>query len=292
MLPDYQTLVNRAVLIKIYLMKMNDQERFPQTNALREDYIFIEVNMCSTYQDTEEFPLMDMELENIRMEFIPTVSQTFLSEAQSYESKGVYYKGCTLRYYQKHYSERLKDYIEMYGEDCSEEDFIIDELNGLRVNTFLLDQNLEKTIRLSLRKIKNFLKQRISTLGYNLLEKSGSNEITYECKRIAQITRENEVQESDFSEYSQRLTTPQRVILLNELGVIELIENKMKKTGGWSKNKIAAVVAEITGEKHSSIQSKLNPIGNPTVKQLNNPYNTNKSIEKVQDFLRKNNILM
>ena len=106
-----------------------------------------------------------------------------------------------------------------------------------------------------------------------------------------EITDENQDQESDFSEYSQRLNTPQRLILLDKLGVIELIENKMKKTGGWSKNKIAAIVAEIIGEKQSNIQSKLNPIGNPNVKQHNNPYSTDGNKEKVQDFLRKNNIL-
>lgn len=271
---------------------MNDSEIFPKTNSIRETYLLAEEATFRSYVDPEDEPVLDIAIEELRMEFVSKVSKSYLSEAKLYEKRGVYFKGCAFQVYEKHYPERLKAYIDYYGEDATEEDFIIDELNDPKANTFLLDDQITKTIGFSLRKTVNFLKQRISALGYDLLARSGPNEITYEYNRIAQITSENEVQGSDFSEYSQRLTTPQRVILLNELGVIELIENKMNKTGGWSKNKIAAVVAEIIGEKQSNIQSKLNPIGNPTVKQLNNPYNTNKSIEKVQDFLRKNNILI
>lgn len=264
---------------------------FPKTNALRETFLMAEHATFKAYEHPEDEPCLDVKLEELNMEFVSKVTKSYLSEAKSYEKRGVYYKGCAFQVYEKHYPERLKAYIDYYGEDATEEDFIIDELNDPKANTFLLDDQITKTTGFSLRKTANFLKQRISALGYDLLAKSGPNEITYEYKRIAQITDENQDQESDFSEYSQRLTTPQRLILLKELGVIELIENKMKKTGGWSKNKIAAVVAEIIGEKQSNIQSKLNPIGNPNVKQHNNPYSTDGNKEKVQDFLRKNNIL-
>jgi hypothetical protein len=273
-------------------MKKSDSGKFPKTNALREEYISTYGYIFNAYHDDpEEFPILDMELEALEEEFTPRVSKVYLSESRSYKKRGVFYKGCTFQEYQKHYPERLKAYINIYGEDVTEEDFIVDELNNLQVNTFLLDEQITKTIGFSLRKAENYLKQRLSSLDFDLIAKSGQDKITYEYKRRAQTTIENEGQEDDFNDSSPRLNGPQRTILLYELGIVDLIKGKIER--GWSTNKIASIVAEITGEKRQTVQPRINPIENPqSGGQNKNPYNREGSKEKVQDFLRKHDVFI
>lgn len=267
---------------------MNDSEIFPKTNALRETYLMAEEATFRSYADPEDEPVLDIAIEELRMEFVSKVSKSYLSEAKSYEKRGVYYKGCAFQVYKKHYPERLNTYIEMYGEDATEEDFIIDELNDPKANTFLLDEHVEKTIGLSLRKTENFLKHRLSMLGFGLTLVLNDQGRAYDFKRKDyQRDESNSINDS----LDIDLKGTKKMILLHELGILEFIEGKMRN--GISRMSTARIVAQIIDEKTLTVYGKINQILNNTIGQRNNPYtgkNADEKITAVRHFLVDNGI--
>jgi hypothetical protein len=257
-------------------MKKIDLGRFPKTNELRESYFQEEYVMFKTHEDPELDPVLDIILEELSLDYVPIVSRAYLSEASSYQKRGIYYKGCRLVDYEKHYDERLKTYLKEYGEDCSEEDFIVDELNDLTVNTYLLDSHLEKTIGLSLRKTENFLKQKLSSLGFELKVISNDKGTAYDYKKNTHIT---DVKEEVGENLDLNLTCGGKIMLLQELGIIEFIEKKMKK--GISMADTARILGKIIDENPDTAYQVINSMRNKTIRQKNNPYSGDKAAGKI-----------
>ena len=90
----------------------------------------------------------------------------------------------------------------------------------------------------------------------------------------------------DFEDESVLTNGKEKIIYLNELKILEYLrkEYPILRT---SNNKLAALISKITGQKHSTIQSYINPILNSEgrVDQSNNPYNNKKNVSKVKAFL-------
>ena len=263
---------------------------FPKTNNLRENYKQAERTIINHYDldDPIDEIRAEEDIENQRGKYILDISKAHEKESKAYEKNNVYYQGCRLEYYKKHYPTRLKEFLKKQNEDAAEEDFIVEELKRPEVNTFLFNERLSSGISFSLLRTQAFLKEKMRDLGSRLIEEisSGKKVYSYEQEAVG-----SEWDEEVVNDKFPRLNGPQRTILLNELGVIDLIKEKI--TRGWSTNKIASIVAEITGEKITTVQPRLNSIHNPSSNaQDKNPYTAEGSKEKVEDFLRKHDIFI
>ncbi|MFP5436915.1 MAG: hypothetical protein ACLGH8_03965 [Bacteroidia bacterium] len=98
------------------------------------------------------------------------LSEAFKKEYLSLSEKNIYFLGCLPKLYIETYPTRLKNYIKesIVG---TEVDFIIDEYEKLSTYSYLvfLPDNLKETIRLSLRKQKEYLTDKILGLGYRIV---------------------------------------------------------------------------------------------------------------------------
>lgn len=78
-------------------------------------------------------------------------------------------------------------------------------------------------------------------------------------------------------DFSEDTDNKEKLILLNELGVIDFL--KSKAPFNTSVNALATALSGILGIKQKTLQSYLNPMLNPTAGQRNNPYE-NKELEQ------------
>lgn len=75
----------------------------------------------------------------------------------------------------------------------------------------------------------------------------------------------------------------QKIIYLNELGIIELL--RKEPCFALSVNNLTNVITAITGEKNTTIQPYLNALLNKTGAENNNPYKTVETVKKVKSQL-------
>jgi hypothetical protein len=74
-----------------------------------------------------------------------------------------------------------------------------------------------------------------------------------------------------------------KVIMLYKLGVLDFL--KEQEPFNLSTNSLAMVLSGITGVDSKTLQSYINPIGNPSVMQKNNPLANEKNVKKVTQTL-------
>lgn len=74
-----------------------------------------------------------------------------------------------------------------------------------------------------------------------------------------------------------------KIILLNETGVIDLLTKK--QPFNTSTNSLAKYLSFVIGEKQTSIQSCLNALISNSVENKNNPYNSDKAVKRNKDRL-------
>jgi phage host-nuclease inhibitor protein Gam len=86
----------------------------------------------------------------------------------------------------------------------------------------------------------------------------------------------------------EELNYIQRIILLNELGVIEHLLTR-KEQYGVSTNGTAKIIAKIIGSSPSNVNSYLRFLQGEDSDEKYNPYKTPKNVEKVQNLLISNN---
>ncbi|GET45204.1 hypothetical protein [Capnocytophaga felis] len=126
---------------------------------------------------------------------------------------------------------------------------------------------------------------------YNLLEKLISVKTNFEPQpapvvpehqllpNFTEQTNNSELQ-PDFSEDTE---PKEKLILLNELGVIDFL--KSKAPFNTSTNAMATALSGILGIKQKTLQSYLNPMFSPNAGQRNNPYENKGLVQKVQQKL-------
>lgn len=205
--------------------------------------------------------------------------ETYEEDYKHYSEKKIYFIGCSFKIYKKFYSIRLQKSLEILN-DAREVDFIIKDYNTLCSN-YLFSYSTDKTkeqIEISLRRQREFLEEKLHHLGYIIKKKTGKYRKTeYSYQRI-NFESNNEVL-LDLS--NSKLT--EKIIYLHTLGILEFL--KSKSTSGFSINQIASILSGITGGSPSTIQSYINPIGNPSVSQKNNPMKSEKNVQKVKSNL-------
>lgn len=99
--------------------------------------------------------------------------------------------------------------------------------------------------------------------------------------KIEETEAEAEPEPIDLSES----TATEKIIYLHELGIIDFL--RKKDPFNSSINRLASVLSAITGEKHGTIQSMINPMISTGVDQRKNPLNSMKAKSKViQNLIR------
>ena len=80
-----------------------------------------------------------------------------------------------------------------------------------------------------------------------------------------------------------QISAVQKVIFLNELGLIDMLREE--KCFLLSVNNLAFIISIITKEKQTTIQPYLNYLLSNTGAENNNPYKSQKTVEKVKNKL-------
>jgi hypothetical protein len=121
---------------------------------------------------------------------------------------------------------------------------------------------------------------------YIFKEKSeeGIRSIFYKTKLKNLSNTETIISSEIFKEIDLSNTSAvQKIIYLNELGIIELL--KKEPCFKASVNNLATVLSAITGENIKTLQPILNPMFNKNTAQKNNPYSSKLTVEKVKSQL-------
>lgn len=108
------------------------------------------------------------------------------------------------------------------------------------------------------------------------------NFIYTEYNKITLILDESETMDLSNS------TAVEKIIYLNELGIIDFL--RAKPEFALSTNLMATVLSAISGENLKTLQPILNPLISKTTAQKNNPYNSQKTVNKVRQTLIDKNI--
>jgi len=87
---------------------------------------------------------------------------------------------------------------------------------------------------------------------------------------------------------SENSSAVEKIIYLNELGIIDFLRNKTEFMS--STNLMATFLSAITSEKASTLQTSLNRLINNDNEDKNHPYRTIKTVEKVRQSLINKNI--
>ncbi|MFV8361459.1 hypothetical protein [Flavobacterium sp. LS1P3] len=82
--------------------------------------------------------------------------------------------------------------------------------------------------------------------------------------------------------------TVQKIIYLNELGIIDFLRTKPEFMG--SVNLMATILSSVTGVKATTLQSSLNRLVNDDKEDKNHPYATKSTVNKVRQTLINKNI--
>lgn len=204
------------------------------------------------------------------------LTQSFAKEYKTLSEKGDYFTGCSFSIYQNHYSQRLLDFLKDKP-DALEIDFVLNDYNLMnedKVEYYSPDE-LREQIKTSFRRTKEYLQERVNQLGYKLTKITGDYN-NWKFSYVKNIKPKDDEELIDLS----NSTLSDKIIYLELLGIIDFIRSKYKY--GASNNKIASVLSGLTGEKAQSIQSAINPMNNPDVSQKNNPFSSERSVQKVK----------
>ncbi|HIB46877.1 MAG TPA: hypothetical protein EYN07_02380 [Flavobacteriaceae bacterium] len=207
------------------------------------------------------------------------LSDFFEKEYEKYSNNKVFFVGCSIGLYRELYSKRLKIYLEE-NTGALEVDFIIRDFNTLNEDEIFefAPEHLKEKIIVSYRRQKDLLKEKAISLGFEVFkvdEEISKNRYRYKKK-------ESETKTESLLDLSDSSLT-EKIIYLELLGVLKFIRENSKF--GISNNSLASLVSAITGGKPETIQSYINPIGNPSVGQKNNPMNKEEGVEAIKSKL-------
>lgn len=124
----------------------------------------------------------------------------------------------------------------------------------------------------------DYIKKEINKHGYFL-------DPTVEGIRMTPINMLFEHIDNDEEVFDLNKTA--KVVFAQKLGIIEFLRTQKNVTYAAL---MAKILAKLMGEPQSTLQSMINPMFKPDVGQKNNPLYSAKSVENVEDWLRKNGI--
>lgn len=253
------------------------------------------LKLCLEYQEILTSRGLDIgheennEITEIVMRYENDIKDSFNSEYLLY-SDNQYFFGCIFEVYKETYKERLTEFKNTFF-DTDEIDFIEEELNeGLFTHKFKtftgvffesfqiqIEANIEKQISYSLKKRFEYLKQRAAEnnliLTYNAFD--GYNLET--IKKPLEPTKEDVL-----IDYSNS-TPPQKIIALNELGIIKYLRQTEPFKGNITS--LGQVISLFTGLNAANVRSSITPMLNEYNVQRNNPYKNDKNVKQIRKKL-------
>jgi hypothetical protein len=182
------------------------------------------------------------------------------------------FKGKTLEEYKSDYPKSL-EYYKKQGEDN-------DEINFIETEIILITES----IRLIIENQKSELKEKEEIDFNNLLNEKYSSSykkiISFLETRKSELLPESSLSESvDLSDTS----AVEKIIYLNELGIIDFLRTKSK--AGISNSSLASILSGITGIKADTLKPSLNRLSSNDKLDNRHPYYTKKTVIKVRKFL-------
>jgi hypothetical protein len=126
-------------------------------------------------------------------------------ELKKLTDKGIYFRFCKFKVYEKNYKERLIEFLEIH-DDAEEIDFIEDELKAFLIPLGLdepfryLDLNQTKNISYTRKKTVGFLVQQAKITGYNIIVSVDESDeaLSYEKEKIKNMS-ESPLSESNIA---------------------------------------------------------------------------------------------
>lgn len=150
--------------------------------------------------------------------------------------------------------------------NCAFYDFIIEEVKNKAISEGLSTTNdLIANYNTHFNKIISFLESKKSVIENN----------------IAPTTQQIETESLDLSDTS----AVEKIIYLNELGIIDFLRSKTK--AGISNTALASVLSGITGIKAETIRPSLNRLSKNDTIDNKHPYYATKTVDKIKSFLIK-----
>jgi hypothetical protein len=261
------------------ILNTRDKE-FTKAKQLYEEYKdsaqFVAQSLGLLDDDNEHIIEAEIEYDRWEEGQLNKVYKAFQDEHSQYLRQGQYFFGCSLNVYQKHLESRQKDYYKA-SDNSSEVGFILNEfmIGKLDFDFGICDNDTLNTIDVNLKLRYNLLQERLIALGHNV---DGILDVE---KTAQEFVSPREVI-IDLSDTNGK----EKVIYLNELGIIDYLRNNFHRSN-LSYNRLAALLSGITGVKQDTMQSYINPIINKKdkISQRNNPYENEKNVAKIRSIL-------
>jgi hypothetical protein len=181
--------------------------------------------------------------------------------------------------------------------DVDLQDFL--KINFLANEVLFINHKLEK-VQTAIRDLKpiiefgdepdyNETREHIKAEGYDLTPKDEIRKLYWWSVRYESFLKER-LQELNKPEQPEPepldlsdTTAVEKIIYLNELGVIDFLRTKTK--AGISNGGLASVLSGITGIKADTIRPSLNRLVKNDTDDKNHPYFTTKTVDKIKLFL-------
>ena len=261
------------------ILNTRDKE-FPRAKLLYEEYKdavdLVAAGLGLYDTGSEDYPIAEINYDEWERARFDEVYEAFNKDYLRYIKEEKYFFGCSLNVYKKHLESRKKLYYEA-SDNTDEVGFILNELTigKLDFDHGICDTDTVNILDINLKLRYNLLLNRLTELGYNT---EGILDINRAAKpKVSPIESEIDLSDTNGKE---------KVIYLNELGIIQHIETHFKKAN-LSHNQIAGLLSAITGVNQRTMQSYVNPLlneGNKIV-QSNNPYTNQENVDKIRTIL-------
>jgi hypothetical protein len=226
---------------------------------------------------SENYPLAEQNYSQWEKARLNEVYEYFNKDYLKYIKDEKYFFGCSLNVYKEHLESRKKLYYEA-SDNTDEVGFILNELaiGKLDFDHGICDTDTVNILDINLKLRYNLLLNRLTELGYDT---EGILDINRAAKpKVSAIESEIDLSDTNRKE---------KVIYLNELGIIQHIKTHFRKAN-LSHNQIAGLLSAITGVQQRTMQSYINPLlnkGNKIV-QSNNPYTNQENVDSIRTILK------
>jgi len=206
-------------------------------------------------------------------------------------NKNLYFIYCTFKVYKNTFDTRFNETQIQYP-DYDIERFILEEYQSIN-SYYILNDFLDRRNRINLditfsKKIE-FLEDIAKSKGYIINDVLNFDDFMDKFEESTKINSLDfiliPIQSDEELDFQIESNLNAKILILDQLGFIELIKNKCPNISG---NQISKLLATLIEEKHSSITPLINRLLQPNQENDNkHPYYSIASKNKVKDLLKK-----
>ena len=210
------------------------------------------------------------------------IYDVFSEEYSKYEENYIYFFGCSMESYKYSFEKRKKEFMESFS-DYDHYDFLMHEFDQgiLSFNRNYMDPKMLLNIESSLRKRYLFLKEKAEESGFRVeLINNNSVKLIQESKKSDTIDSEED--HKDIGTIKSH-SAPVKVLILNELGIIEHLAQKNPFI--TNTNALCKALGHAINEHESTLYRYIRPILDKRYSQDRNPYNNENNVDYVKNTL-------